>query len=241
MNKLIITFALAALAFGAVADETGGTRGRGRRQLNPEAKLHRFSTTVEKERPKLNQETKDLIAAYRRNPSDANRTGLRDGTAAYRPVLGAQGRNVSIGATPVTEADWAKFAGTSVSTEKARHPVVGVSVTAAEKYCAWLSANDPKHTYRLPTEAEWELAAGHMPKDADFNCGIGGTRTAVDAFGKTKGACGGVDFWATAGSGRRLGAETDMRSRAARSTPAEPTVAPRRGARPAPRDRAIRT
>ena len=47
-------------------------------QANPEAKLHRFSTTVEKERPQLNKETRDLIAAYRRDPSDANRAALRE-------------------------------------------------------------------------------------------------------------------------------------------------------------------
>ena len=46
-------------------------------QANPDAKLHRFSTTIEKERPELNQETKDLIAAYLRNPSDENRAALR--------------------------------------------------------------------------------------------------------------------------------------------------------------------
>ena len=45
-------------------------------------------------------------------------------------------------------------------------------------YCAWLMKNDPAHIYRLPTEEEWELAAGHMPKDADFNCGVGGKLTA---------------------------------------------------------------
>ena len=45
-------------------------------------------------------------------------------------------------------------------------------------YCAWLIKNDPAHIYRLPTEEEWELAAGHMPKDADFNCGVGGKLTA---------------------------------------------------------------
>ena len=29
------------------------------------------------------------------------------------------------------------------------------------------------NTYRLPNESEWGgLAAGHMPKDADFNCGV---------------------------------------------------------------------
>ena len=71
MNKIIITAVAAVVALGTLAQE------RGRRQANPEAKLHRFSTTIEKERPQLNQETKDLIAAYRRNQSDENRAALR--------------------------------------------------------------------------------------------------------------------------------------------------------------------
>ena len=89
MNKFIITLAIAALTLGAFAQENdrttgrgriqgrGRSRERGRMQANPDAKLHRFSTTIEKERPQLNQETKDLIAAYRRNPSDANYVALR--------------------------------------------------------------------------------------------------------------------------------------------------------------------
>lgn len=47
------------------------------RQVNRDAKLHRFSTTIEKERPQLNEETKRAIAAYRRDPSDENRAALR--------------------------------------------------------------------------------------------------------------------------------------------------------------------
>ena len=83
MNKLIFTLAISALAICIFAQERGESSGRGKRrerggmQANPEAKLHRFSTTVEKERPQLNQETKDLIAAYRRNPSEENCAALR--------------------------------------------------------------------------------------------------------------------------------------------------------------------
>ena len=75
MNTIVALFATTTLTFAAFAQE-------GPRQANPEAKLHRFSTTIEKERPELNDETKRLIAAYRRDPSDANRAALRRQVAA---------------------------------------------------------------------------------------------------------------------------------------------------------------
>ena len=71
-----------------------------------------------------------------------------------------------------------------------------VSYPDAVAYCAWLSKQDHAATYRLPTETEWAFAAGHMPKDADFNCGEG-TRstTAVSRYAKTLSACGAIDMW----------------------------------------------
>ena len=41
-------------------------------------------------------------------------------------------------------------------------------------------------------------AAGHMPKDADFNCGENDGLTPVDAYAKTVAACGAVDMWGNA-------------------------------------------
>lgn len=46
-------------------------------QINPQAKSFKYSTTVEKERPVLDDVTKGLIAAYRQNPTDANKLALK--------------------------------------------------------------------------------------------------------------------------------------------------------------------
>ena len=244
------------------------------RQANPDAKLHRFSSTVEKERPQLNEETRRLIAAYRRDPSETNRAALKaqvernyDAVVAkkkakleelkrtardkskveemqnivdemlrdrdqrventmrrftdsrfqpglrnrsrdgYQQVLGA-GQNVSIGYAPVTNEDYAKFIaatgrkaprdwrGGEMPASKAKHPVVNISYDDAVAYCKYLTEQSgSKSVFRLPTEQEWEAAAGHMPKDADFNCGENNGTTSVDAYAKTLSACGAVDMW----------------------------------------------
>ena len=261
MNKTIITCCCALICLSAFAQDRPS--GRHMRE-NPDVKTYRFSTTVEKERPQLNDETKRLIAAYHRDPSEANKAALRQQCAknydavlerkkakleelkktakhkakvdemqdivdemaanrehridqtmsrftdsrfrsrsgdesgsGYFPLLGARG-NVSIAATPVTNEDYAKFSSRRIAPGTERHPVVNISLKEAAKYCAWLNEHDTHHQYRLPTEEEWELAAGHMPKDADFNCGIGNSLLPVDAFAGTKGASGGIDFWGNA-------------------------------------------
>ena len=55
---------------------------------NAEAKLHKYSTVIEKERPELNEATRRLIDAYRRDPSEANLAALREQVAKnYDAVL----------------------------------------------------------------------------------------------------------------------------------------------------------
>ena len=262
LHKTIVAVcAAAAVSTGFAASNTNG-----------EAKLHKYSTTIEKERPQLNEETKRLIAACRRDPSEANltalrkqieinydkvvarkkakleelkrtakhnfkvqemqeivdemlknreyrieqnmrrftdprmRPGSRETKDGFLPVLGAA-TNVSIAYAPVTNEEYAKFIKETgaktpkdwsngiMPANKAHHPVVNVSYHDAAAYCKWLTQKDGKAVYRLPSEEEWEYAAGHMPKDADFNCGENEGTTPVDAYAKTLSACGAVDMW----------------------------------------------
>ena len=237
-----------------------------------EGKLFRRNTTIEQERPQLNEETRKLISAYRRNPSEQNlaalrkqieknydtviarkkakleelkknarhdfkiremekiveevvndrerrieqsmrrftdprlRPGSRRNNDGYLPVIGAA-HNVSIAYAPVTNEEYARFikeSGHKAPQEwkkgsfpagKEKHPVVNVSFADALAYCKYLTAKSKDSIYRLPTEDEWEFAAGHMPKDADFNNGETNSTLPVDAFKNTISACGAVDMW----------------------------------------------
>lgn len=52
------------------------------------------------------------------------------------------------------------------------HPVIHVSWNDAMAYCYWLSQKTGK-TYRLPTEAEWEYAAGNGSRHTKYSWGDG--------------------------------------------------------------------
>ena len=125
----------------------------------------------------------------------------------YIPVMGA-GESIYVKRTPVTNKEYAEFikaTGTQAPSNwkngtypdgEDTFPVNFVSYEDAEAYCNWLTEQDGVNTYRLPNESEWELAAGHMPKDADFNCGVNDGRTPVEQYeGITRGAHGAIDFW----------------------------------------------
>ena len=116
---------------------------------------------------------------------------------AWMVLRGASARNAYIGFAPVTNAEYATFNTEFVYDQgKEDYPVVGISVKEAEAYCNWLSTKDTKHDYRLPSEEEWVLAAGHMPKDVSMNSGHAERGlTAVDAYAQSKGSCGGIDLW----------------------------------------------
>lgn len=125
----------------------------------------------------------------------------------YIPVMGA-GIDIYVSRTQVTNEQYKAFVDATghkapsnwvngaYPAGEENYPVNMVSAADAEAYCSWLTANDKENLYRLPNESEWELAAGHMPKDADFNCGVNDGRTPVEQYAKvTRGAHGAVDFW----------------------------------------------
>lgn len=154
----------------------------------------------------LNIKTVKEFENMRRFTDPRMRPGSRETKDGFLPVLGVA-TNVSIAYTPVTNEEYAKFIKETgakapkdwrngiMPANKARHPVVNVSYHDAAAYCKWLTQKDGKAVYRLPSEEEWEYAAGHMPKDADFNCGENEGTTPVDAYAKTLSACGAVDMW----------------------------------------------
>lgn len=76
-------------------------------------------------------------------------------------------------------------------------PVIYISYQDALDYCEWLTEKDEINTYRLPSQTEWELVAGHMSKDADFNAGnINSGRVSVFEYDNiTRGAHGAINFW----------------------------------------------
>lgn len=241
-------------------------------QVNPQAKSFKYSTTVETERPVLDDITKGLIAKYRQNPTEANKSalrqqiainydnvvarkkaklaelkrtakdqskidemqeivnemlrdrenrinqslsrftdsrlvpGVRESKDGFLPVLGAA-QNISVAYAEVTNEDYAKFIKATgrkapngwtngvIPADKAKYPVVNVSYNDAVAYCNWLSKNDYSATYRLPTEKEWEQAAGHMPKDADFNSGENKGLTPATSYANTLSASGAINMW----------------------------------------------
>ena len=260
MKNYVVIAAL--LALGNIAAAAPSTAGR----------PFKYSTTVERERPQLNEDTRRLISAYRRNPSAANlaalrkqveknydqviarkkakleelkktalhdfkiremekiveevindrelrieqsmrrftdsrlRPGSRRSDDGYLPVIGAAA-DIFIAYTPVTNEEYALFIKASgykppkhwkngtFPAGQARHPVVFVSYRDALAYCQYLTARSTKHIYRLPAEEEWEFAAGHMPKDADFNNNTYRSTMPVDTYKNTLSACGAIDMW----------------------------------------------
>lgn len=116
---------------------------------------------------------------------------------AWMVLRGASALNAYIGYSPVTNAEYAAFkAGFTYDKGKDNYPVVNITIDDAKAYCDWLTEQDRKHIYRLPNEEEWILGAGHMPKDVVMNSDhVESGLTSVDAYSKSLGACGGIDFW----------------------------------------------
>ena len=165
------------------------------RELEREAKTYRLvkemqdivDEMVENRDTRIQQQFLRFVDPRRdENPDDA-----------WMVLRGTPAPNAYIGRTPVTNAEYAAFkADFAYAKGKDDYPVVNITIDEAKAYCEWLTAQSPEHTYRLPSDEEWILAAGHMPKDASMNAGHAESGlTPVDAYEQSTGVCGGIDFW----------------------------------------------
>ncbi len=160
-----------------------------------------------------------------------NAHSTKDG---FLPVLGA-GSDVYISRTLVTNAQFGEFLKASGGKKAkvvggANHPAVNVSYDDAVAFCKWMTQKDGGHTYRLPTETEWEFTAGHMPKDATSTAASATAQAPWTPTGRRFRLAGLSICGATAGSGLRPNfrrtAKSSTPSRAARSTRSGRTAAP---------------
>ena len=120
-----------------------------------------------------------------------------DTTDQWMVLRGSTANNAYIAYAPLTNAEYAQYMpGFTYPSGQENFPVVNISYNQALAYCQWLGSTDDVHAYRLPSEEEWIMAAGHMPKDVAMNSNfVESGLTAVDAYAQTTGACGGIDFW----------------------------------------------
>ena len=98
--------------------------------------------------------------------------GSEDGRSNEKPLHEVKVSDFYLAQTEVTVKQYNLFCrATERSPKKGEetHPVVNVSWDDAVAYCKWLS-QETGHTYRLPTEAEWEFAArgGNAEKDKNY-------------------------------------------------------------------------
>ena len=113
-------------------------------------------------------QTRTLEPALVAIPSAWFLMGSNSGQDCERPIHRVWIDAFLLAATQVTNAEYARFlAATGAAPppfwqdpnfNHRQQPVAGVSWHEAARYCGWLSSQTA-HTYRLPTEAEWEFAA----------------------------------------------------------------------------------
>jgi formylglycine-generating enzyme len=106
--------------------------------------------------------------------------GSNSGQDCERPIHRVWVDAFQLAATQLTNAEYAKFLAATDNPappfwqdrnfNHPQQPVAGVSWHDAARYCEWLTSQTSR-AYRLPTEAEWELAALGGVEQDDFPWG----------------------------------------------------------------------